>query len=121
MRIRKLRDDCSGIALPAVALALVVIVGTAAVAFDSSRFMSVQSQLQNAADAMALAGPAELDRRPGSIIRAGAAIRNLLTNPVVGADFGQVAKFSSIEFLSSLPANDDPPLRHAILPTTAQY
>lgn len=118
MLVRKLRDDCSGVALPAVAL---VIIGTAAIAFDSSRLMSVQSQLQNGADALALAGPAELDRRPDSIIRAEAAIRNLLTNPVAGADFGQVAKVSCIEFLSSLPANDDPPLRHVISPTTVQY
>jgi hypothetical protein len=86
--------------------------------------MSVQTQMQNAADALALAGAAELDRRPDSIIRAEAAIRGLLANPVAGAGIGETAQVESIVFLSSLPANDDAPITTRNLtedPTLAGY
>jgi hypothetical protein len=124
MLAKLVRDDVNGVVLPYVAMTLAVVIGMAALALDGSRLMSVQSQLQNGADALALAGAAELDRRPDSIIRAEAAIRNLLTNPVGGADVGQVAKVDSIEFLSSLPADDDLPITTRNItedPTLAGY
>ena len=55
-------DDTDGIILPYVTLLLVVIVGLSVLALDGSRYMSLQTQLQNGADALALAGAAELDR-----------------------------------------------------------
>jgi Putative Flp pilus-assembly TadE/G-like len=110
MLARLVRDDVDGVVLPYVVMTLAVVIGVAALALDGSRLMSVQSQLQNGADALALAGAAELDRRPDSIIRAEAAIRNLLNNPVSGAGVGQVAKVNSIEFLSSLPVDDNLPI-----------
>src|SRR6516164_1156955 len=103
---RKFWSDSDGVILPYVAITLGVIIGLAALALDGSRLMSLQTQLQSGADALALAGAAELDRRPDSIIRAEAAIRNLLANPVVGAGIGQTAQVSSIEFLRSLPPQD---------------
>ena len=51
--------------------------------------MSLQSQLQKGADALAIAGAAELDRMPDSTGRAVNAINNLITNSSVfgtGAD-----------------------------------
>ena len=86
--------------------------------------MSVQTQLQNAGDALALAGAAELDRRPDSIIRAEAAIRGLIANPVTGAGIEQVAEVSRVDFLRSLPPSDDLPITTANLtddPTLAAY
>src|SRR3979411_2656358 len=68
--------DTSGIILPYVTLMLVVIIGRAVLALDGARYMSLQTQLQNAADALALAGAAELDRLPDSEDRAARAIRN---------------------------------------------
>ena len=68
MLLRKLWADCQGVVLPYVAIMLVVIIGLAALALDGSRLMTVQSQMQSAADALALAGAAELDRRPNSIV-----------------------------------------------------
>jgi len=124
MLTKLVRDDIDGVVLPYVAMTLAVVIATAALALDGSRLMSVQSQLQNGADALALAGAAELDRRPDSIIRADAAIRNLLSNPVNGAGVGQVARVSSIEFLSSLPADDDLPITTRNItedPTLAGY
>jgi hypothetical protein len=122
--LARLVRDVDGVVLPYVVLTLAVVIGVAALALDGSRLMSVQTQLQNGADALALAGAAELDRRPDSIIRAEAAIGNLLTNPVRGAGIGQVVRVSSIDFLSSLPADDDLPVTTRNLtddPTLAAY
>src|ERR1700751_2300445 len=99
MVARRFWNNEAGVVLPYVVLTLGVFIGVAALALDGSRLMSVQTQLQNGADALALAGAAELDRRPDSIIRAEAAIRGLLSNPVSGAGIGQVARVGSIEFL----------------------
>ena len=66
--------DADGIILPYVTVMLVVIVGVSVLALDGSRYMSLQTQLQNGADALALAGAAELDRTPTAIERANRAI-----------------------------------------------
>src|SRR5215472_3548461 len=117
-------NDCDGVILPYVAIMLGVIVSLSALALDGSRLMSVQTQLQYGADALALAGAAELDRRPGSIIRAKAAIQDLIKNPISGVEIGQIAQVSGIDFLQSLPASDDLPITTANLtddPTLAAY
>jgi Flp pilus assembly protein TadG len=124
MRATELWNDQDGAILPYVALMLVAIIGLSALALDGSRLMSVQTQLQNGADALALAGAAELDRRPDSIIRADAAIRNLIVNPVTGTGVDQTVQVSSIDFLRTLPASDDLPVTTANLtddPTLAAY
>src|SRR5215472_14437938 len=123
-RMKKIRQDESGVVLPYVAITLIAIVGLAALAIDASRLMSVQSQLQNAADALALAGAAELDRRPDSINRAESAINDLIRNPVAGGGFHEPAQVAAIDFLQSLPPNDDLPITGANLtddPTLAAY
>src|SRR5262249_1050055 len=66
--------DTDGVILPYVTVMLVVIVGVSVLALDGSRYMSLQTQLQNGADALALAGAAELDRTPTAIERATKAI-----------------------------------------------
>jgi hypothetical protein len=122
--VKRLWNDCDGAILPYVAIMLVAIFGLSALAVDASRLMTVQTQLQDAADALALAGAAELDRRPDSIIRAEAAIHDLVVNPVAGAGIRQVAEVSAIDFLRSLPPSDDLPVTSANLtddPTLAAY
>jgi Flp pilus assembly protein TadG len=124
MAVRKLHSDCDGVILPYVAIMLAVIIGLSALALDGSRLMSMQTQLQHDADALALAGAAELDRRPDSIIRAEAAIQDLIKNPISGAGIGQTAEVSSVDFLESLPVSDDLPITSADLtddPTLAAY
>jgi len=121
---RQFLRDCEGVVLPYVAIMLGVIIGLSALALDGGRLMSVQTQLQNGADALALAGAAELDRRPDSIIRARAAIQDLIKNPISGVEIGQIAEVTSIEFLQSLPVSDDLPITTANLtndPTLAAY
>ena len=63
-------DDTTGVILPYVTIMLLVIVGLSVLALDGARLMSLQTQLQNGADALALAGAAELDRLPDAETRA---------------------------------------------------
>lgn len=124
MHVRQLWNDRDGAILPYVAIMLVVIFGLSALAVDASRLMTVQTQLQAAADGLALAGAAELDRRPDSIVRAESAIHDLLVNTVPGAGLGKVAEVSHIDFLRSLPSDDGHPITTANLtndPTLAAY
>ena len=124
MYARQFWSDDDGVILPYVAITLGVIIGLSALLLDGSRLMNVQTQLQNAADALALSGAAELDRRPDSIVRARAAVQDLIKNPISGAEIGQIAEVTSIDFLQSLPISDDLPITAANLtndPTLAAY
>src|ERR1017187_2609237 len=78
--IKAFWGDTDGVILPYVTVMLVVIVGVSVLALDGARYMSLQTQLQNGADALALAGAAELDRLPDSEARAISAISRLITN-----------------------------------------
>ena len=72
---RDLWHDASGVILPYVTLMLVVIVGLSLLALDGARYMSLQTQMQAAADAMALAGAAELNGKSGARARATKCLR----------------------------------------------
>src|ERR1700719_2915742 len=106
-------DDTRGIILPYVTLMLVAIVGLSVLALDGARIMSLQTQLQNGADALALAGAAELDRMPDAESRAVAAVNNLVANSVLfgGSD---AVRASRIEFFSQLPALDSIPITDGV-------
>jgi hypothetical protein len=118
-------DDTSGIILPYVTVMLVVIMGVALLAVDGARYMSLQTQMQNGADALALAGAAELDRLPSAEARAINAINNLLTNSTLfGAGVDQNVRVSHIQFFSRLPPSDRDSLAEATLasdPTNARF
>ena len=91
--------DTSGVILPYVTIILAVIVGTSVLALDGGRATSLQSQLQKGADALAIAGAAELDRLPNSTTRAVAAINNLVTNSsVFGTGGAANVSVSAINF-----------------------
>jgi Flp pilus assembly protein TadG len=108
---RALWEDTSGVILPYVTIMLVVIVGLSVLALDGARLMSLQTQLQNGADALALAGAAELDRLPDSETRARTAIERLLTNSTLfGSAASRTITVSKIEFYSRLPASDASPM-----------
>jgi Flp pilus assembly protein TadG len=100
-------DDTTGVILPYVTIMLLVIVGLSVLALDGARLMSLQTQLQNGADALALAGAAELDRLPDAETRARTAIQRLLTNSTLfGSAASRTIAVSNIKFYSRLPAND---------------
>src|SRR5262245_40862754 len=104
-------DDTSGVILPYVTIMLVVIVGLSVLALDGARLMSLHTQLQNGADALALAGAAELDRLPDSETRARTAIDRLFTNSTLfGSAVSRTIAVSKIEFYSRLPASDASPM-----------
>ena len=105
--IKALWADTDGIILPYVTVMLVVIIGVSVLALDGARFMYLQTQLQNGADALAFAAAAELDRMPTAIERASNAISKFS-----GGSNSNV-QVAEIKFLNSLPARDSDP----ILPT----
>lgn len=112
--------DTRGIILPYVTILLVVIIGVSALALDGARYMSLQTQLQNGADALALAGAAELDRLPDAETRAVNAINNLLTNSTLfGTGAERSVRLSSIQFYSRLPDSDVKPMTEGIAATDA--
>src|SRR6266404_5199552 len=95
--IKAFWGDTHGVILPYVTMMLTVIVGVSVLALDGSRYMSLQTQLQNGADALALAGAAELDRTPTAIERAIKAIDSLITNSSL---FGSGADRATNDFAS---------------------
>jgi hypothetical protein len=117
--------DTSGIILPYVTLLLVVVVGTSVLALDGARYMSLHTQLQKGADALALAGAAELNQMSDSITRATNAIDNLITNSTMyGTGDHANVSVSSTRFLSSLPASDHTAIAAANVttdPTLAKF
>ena len=118
-------NDSSGVILPYVTVMLVVIVGLSGLALDGARLMSLQTQLQNGADALALAGAAELDRLPDAETRARTAIERLLTNSTLfGSGASRTIAASNIKFYSRLPASDAVPMsagRLATGPANARF
>jgi Flp pilus assembly protein TadG len=96
--------DTSGVMLPYIAVLLPIIVGVSLLALDGAgRAFSLQTQLQNIADAAALAGAAELNRAPGARDRARNAITNLVTNQLAGMNVTNVTLDTPV-FYQSLPA-----------------
>lgn len=67
-----------GLVIVMLALVLVVLLGVAALALDLGRLYVLKSEMQNAADAAALAGAAELDGQDDALERATLAAKNLL-------------------------------------------
>src|SRR5437879_897697 len=109
--IKAFWGDTHGVILPYVTMMLVVIVGVSVLALDGSRYMSLQTQLQSGADALALAGAAELDRTPTAIRRAINAIDSLVTNSsLFGSGPDRNVQVTRITFLRSLPVRDSDPI-----------
>lgn len=78
-QLREFHSNTSGMALLYATIMLPVIIGFSLLAIDVGRVWSLQSSLQHGADALALAGAAELDQRPDAVDRANRAIANLIT------------------------------------------
>src|SRR5262245_31396818 len=97
--------DTSGVILPYATVLLVAMVGVSLLALDGGRAYSLQTQLQNIADAAALAGAAELNRAPGARDRATNAINNLVSNRLAGMDVTDVTLESPV-FYETLPQAD---------------
>lgn len=106
-----------GIALVYFAVALPVLVGVSVLVIDIGRGNNLHLDLQNAADALAVAAAAELDRGPKARVRADRAIETLVDNqarfgnagPIIvdelpgGGGSGELVRF----YLKTIPADDD--------------
>lgn len=104
---RRLGRDERGAVLIYVSLMLPVLVGLGVLAVDAARLGNLATSLQKGADALALAGAAELDRKPDAITRANAAIANMVDNQHKFAIASPATvNPASIRYLKSLPAND---------------
>ncbi|MEW6641882.1 MAG: pilus assembly protein TadG-related protein [Pseudomonadota bacterium] len=101
----RLWKDTDGMVLPYVTVMLTLFVGMGALAIDAAQYMSLQTQLQKAADAAAIAAAEELDRLSTSTTRAYNAATSLVSNSPLFAS-GNVA-ISTVKFMSSLPASDN--------------
>src|SRR5688572_31988869 len=82
---RRLARDESGAVLIYTSIALTVFMGFAALVVDGGRLFTLDTELQSAADALALAGAAELDGSSGAIGRSQDAMDDLVEN---GQTFG---------------------------------
>lgn len=103
--------DESGAVLPVATVTIAALIGLTTLAIDLARYADLQTQLQKAADAFALAAAAELDGDPGAggtadaISRANAAIDTLMASRNT-SEAGVAVTVSSRTFLASLPADD---------------
>ena len=131
-RLHKIRQfasalwsDTGGVILPYVTVMLPVIVGVSCLALDGARLMSLHTQLQNEADALALAAAAELDRLPDAETRARRAIERLLAKQTLfGAHSNRKNQPAVVQFYSRLPAKDSEPMSGGTLasgPESARF
>ena len=97
--------------VPYVAVMLPVLVGFALLALDGSRRMSLQTQMQAAADSLALAGARELNKQAGAESRAISAMANAhaatkSSNTLFGVGSSPTLDYT-FAFYSSLSAASD--------------
>src|SRR5277367_7066342 len=103
--------DANGLMVPYVAVMLPVLVGFSLLALDASRRMSLQTQMQAAADSLALAGARELNKGAGAESRAISAMANAYAstkwaNTVVGVGSPPTLDYTFV-FYSGLWAASD--------------
>jgi Flp pilus assembly protein TadG len=106
--IARLRRDERGSIIIQATLTIVVIMGMIGLALDGGRFFMVNSDLQDLADAAALAGAAKLDGTSGAMQRADAAARNLNNTVRWWNVSGRkiLAGTSGVQFYKTLPDLD---------------
>jgi Flp pilus assembly protein TadG len=84
----RLVGDRGGAVAPTVALSLFALIAVGGVGFDYARMVSMDTELQNAADQAALAAASQLDGQPGACSRAAAAARAMITNRTIMSNDG---------------------------------
>jgi Flp pilus assembly protein TadG len=106
-RIARCED---GAVLIYVSIALTVFMGFAALVIDGGRLFTLDTEMQSHADALALAGAAELDGSTGARARADAAMNNLVQNSQTFATGARAITGYNRRFLDELPAGDADPI-----------
>lgn len=103
-------DD--GAVLIYVTLILGAFIGLGGLALDASRAFTLREEMQQAADAAALAGAWQLDGTAAGSLRADAAARAVVANSQKWASGGSAAVTigagtAGVQFMSTVPTNDD--------------
>lgn len=95
-----------GAALVYTLIALPVMVGLVGFAFDMSRAMVLNTELQDLADAAAIAGAMEMDRSASACARARTAAATAVTNaPSLAEDGAPEVALSAVRFWTDNPAS----------------
>jgi Flp pilus assembly protein TadG len=108
--ITRFLDDNRGYVIALTLISMPMLLGFSLLVIDVGRGNNLHTDLQNAVDALALAGARELDGSSGSIIRAEAAMSNLVKNQARFSNGGPVLiEADEVEwyFLTEIPASDD--------------
>ncbi|OWV99931.1 TadE/TadG family type IV pilus assembly protein [Rhizobium sp. R693] len=124
--IRRFWNDHRGYVIALTLIAMPMLLGFSLLVIDVGRSSNLHTDLQNAVDAMALAGARELDGRDDAIARAQAAIEKIANTAAfkdggIGMSLGShitVAYHAgndsgstvNVVFLKDIPANDDTPI-----------
>ncbi|MEY9558945.1 pilus assembly protein TadG-related protein [Sinorhizobium fredii] len=108
--IKRFLDDNRGYVIALTLISMPLLLGLSLLIIDAGRGNNLHTDLQNAVDALALAGARELDGSSDSIIRAEAAMSNLVKNQARFSNGGPVlieADEVDWYFLTEIPASDD--------------
>ncbi|WP_183927778.1 TadE/TadG family type IV pilus assembly protein [Rhizobium mongolense] len=108
--IRRFWNDHHGYVIALTLVAMPLLLGFSLLVIDVGRGNNLHTDLQNAVDALALAGARELDGSSDSITRAEAAMSNLVKNQARFSNGGPVLiEADEVEwyFLTKIPASDD--------------
>ena len=120
--LRSLRKDEEGHILIFFTILAAVILGMIGLALDGGRLFALNNELQDLADASALAGARELDGTTTAITRATDRAQNLLSNNPRWAEGGSTGlQVASVQFFSSINPDTitaDPLLARYIRVTT---
>ena len=106
--LRRLQRDERASILIQATIYIAVTFGMIGLALDGARFLLLNNDLQDLADAAAVAGATELDGNIGAISRATNAAKNLLKNDPRWSDVTGI-KIQSIKFYSSISPKSDTP------------
>ena len=133
--VRRFWNDHRGYVIALTLIAMPMLLGFSLLIIDVGRSSNLHTDLQNAVDAMALAGARELDGRDDAISRAQTSIEKIANSAAfsgggagmslgshitvayhAGNDAGSTV---TVLFLKSIPANDDTPIPSSMQTTTA--
>lgn len=104
--IKRFWDDRRGYVIALTLIAMPLLLGFSLIVIDIGRSANLHTDLQNAVDAMALAGARELDGRDNAIERARDAIEKL-SNTAAFGNGGEGMSLGSYIAVSYNAANDD--------------
>ncbi len=107
--LKSLARDKKGTVTVFVAAVIPMILGIGALSMDLGRLMTLNTELQSAADAAALAGARELNRFPGAMAKASAAAVGAVRNSQTFATDGGPKQV----LIDATPC-DDPPVAPCI-------